>query len=562
MRFIKAFAGDCILRARNFRRSEDGSMIVLFLFFIFLMMPLVGITVILNRVELLRVQMQNTMDRAVLAAADIDQPLPPSEVVMDYFAKAGLDGFVNPDDIVVTPSDSLLAQRIGRNVSVCGRGVITSNITDIESGKRADGGVWVNYARNFHDFAFNTCASAEEVRTDVEVILVLDVSGSMEGTKLRNLKTAAKDFVDAVIQDETSEGLISVGIVPYNGQVNAAPLLPHYNVTGGSALLNCVNFTSAQFTQAALPPATTTLTRSDYFDPWNSRKKAFEIVSSSNPGRDNRMPYCPDIASREIMAPTNDRTALKNHIDGFHAAGYTSIDIGMKWGTTMIDPSFRPVTQALVAGGKIPNQFRDRPFDYGVQRTAKFIVLMSDGENTDERYLNTPYRTGLSPFYRNNSDQITVYRDRKDSRGRDIAEDFCRYDGSGNRDSDCDWRTSAYSGSTQLTWPQVWEHYSINWISSNPARAAAVTVSNVAGALRRDNGTDDDKDSRTEKICNAAKSHGTTVFTIAFQAPAAGQAALSNCATSSGHYFNVSGLDISEAFQTIARRISELRLTM
>lgn len=547
----------CVDRSlRAFRRSEDGSMIVLFLFFIMIMMPLVGITVVMNRVELLRVQMQNTMDRAVLAAADIDQTLIPSDVVMDYFTKAGLDQFVDAADIIVTPSDSVLAARIGRNVSVCGRGVITSNITDLKSGRRADGSVWANYAQNFHDFAFNTCSAAEEVKTDIEVILVLDVSGSMEGnSKLTNLKTAAKEFVETVITDETGEGMVSIGIVPYNGQVNAAPILPYYTVVGGSSLVNCVNFTSTQFSEAALPPATTTLTRSDYFDPWNSTKTPFPTTAS----RDAKMPYCPNVATREIMLPTNDVSDLQDHIDGFHAAGYTSLDIGMKWGATLMDPSFRPVMGQLATAGVVPSQFSERPFDYGVQRTAKFIVLMSDGQNTDERFLNSTYGSGMSPFYVNASNQLTVYRNRSST-----TSDWCRYDGSGGNSSDCSWQTTAYSGSTQLTWKQVWERHSINWVTNNPYRAAFVATSPNVGGLSGVAGTTypATKDTRTSSICDATKTAGVTVFTIGFEAPEAGNAALLDCATSPGHFFDVDGLEISEAFQTIARKISELRLTM
>lgn len=539
------FADQSVAR---FRRSEDGSMIVLFLFFIMVMMPLVGITVILNRVELLRVQMQNTMDRAVLAAADIDQTLPPSDVVMDYLTKAGLDGFVDPDDIQVTPEDSVLAARIGRSVSVCGRGVIRSNITDLETGTRSDGGMWVNYARNFHDFAFTTCSGAEETKTDIEVILVLDVSGSMEGNnKLTNLQAAAKEFVDTVITDETSDGKISIGIVPYNGQVNAAPLLPYLTVSGGSPLLNCINFSAAQFGESAIS-TTTSLTRADYFDPWNRAQSPFPSSAS----RDAKMPYCPNISSREIVPPTNNRTVLKNHIDAFHAAGYTSLENGMKWGTALIDPAFRPVIAQLATAGTVPSQFSDRPFDFGVPRTAKFIVLMSDGQNTTEWRLGSGYRSGDSPIYRDASGKLSIYHD-----SRSGSNKYYQYDNG-------TWASAPYAGSTQLTWPEVWQDHSVYWVArylyddplgwNNSQRNAF--INDVAP------GSTAGKDTHTSEICGAAKAEGVTVFTIGFEAPAAGNAALLDCATSPAHFFDVQGLEISEAFRTIARKISELRLTI
>ena len=46
------------------------------------------------------------------------------------------------------------------------------------------------------------------------------MSGSMAGTKLSNLKKAAIDFVETVTEGD-EEHHVSVGIVPYNAQVNA-----------------------------------------------------------------------------------------------------------------------------------------------------------------------------------------------------------------------------------------------------------------------------------------------------------------------------------------------------
>ena len=44
-----------------------------------------------------RTRVQNTLDRAILAASDLDQPLPADEVVDDYFRKA-LEVFVEIAD--------------------------------------------------------------------------------------------------------------------------------------------------------------------------------------------------------------------------------------------------------------------------------------------------------------------------------------------------------------------------------------------------------------------------------------------------------------------------------
>lgn len=68
-------------------------------------------------------------------------------------------------------------------------------------------------------------------------------------------------------------------------------------------------------------------------------------------------------------------------------------------------------------------------------------------------------------------------------------------------------------------------------------------------------------DARLSTICGAARDADITVFAIGFEAPDEGQAAMRDCASSPAHYFPVEGLEISDAFQAIARTINQLRLT-
>ncbi|MDP4989686.1 MAG: hypothetical protein NWQ37_00535, partial [Marivita lacus] len=71
----------------------------------------------------------------------------------------------------------------------------------------------------------------------------------------------------------------------------------------------------------------------------------------------------------------------------------------------------------------------------------------------------------------------------------------------------------------------------------------------------------DDADDRLSDICSQAREADVTIFAIGFEAPAQGQAAMRDCASSPAHYFPVDGLEISDAFKAIARTINQLRLT-
>ena len=80
---------------KRFRQDEDGVM-VMFAVYVFLMMLIVGgIGIDVMRFERDRTRVQYTLDRAVLAAADLDQQLNPQSVVEDYFAKANLSEYLS-----------------------------------------------------------------------------------------------------------------------------------------------------------------------------------------------------------------------------------------------------------------------------------------------------------------------------------------------------------------------------------------------------------------------------------------------------------------------------------
>lgn len=68
-----------------------------------------------------------------------------------------------------------------------------------------------------------TISVSNEVKRNansLEIALVLDITGSMSGSKITDLKTAAKDLVDTVVWDDQSQYYSKVAIVPYSNGVN------------------------------------------------------------------------------------------------------------------------------------------------------------------------------------------------------------------------------------------------------------------------------------------------------------------------------------------------------
>ncbi|RZJ45520.1 MAG: pilus assembly protein [Brevundimonas sp.] len=77
---------------------------------------------------------------------------------------------------------------------------------------------------------------------NVEVSLVLDVTGSMDGDRISALRDAAKDLVDLVVQDVQSPYYSKVALIPYSNSVN--PGSSYLNTVRG-AVVGSTNISGA-----------------------------------------------------------------------------------------------------------------------------------------------------------------------------------------------------------------------------------------------------------------------------------------------------------------------------
>jgi Flp pilus assembly protein TadG len=220
-------------RLRAFRHDESGVMAPLVLILFVLMILVGGIAVDVARYETRRVEIQNTLDRATLAAASMTQALAPVTVVNDWFTKADL----NTELGAVTVTTGMNFKNVRAEADVTSKNYFMSMLE-------------IDYLQGVDS------SQAEQRVTNVEIALVLDVSGSMYNqiSRITNLKTAAKDFIDTVLDSDT-ENKISIAIVPYNGQVNLGPTLAaKFNVSYPHSYPNsyCIDLPTSTFANTTL----------------------------------------------------------------------------------------------------------------------------------------------------------------------------------------------------------------------------------------------------------------------------------------------------------------------
>ncbi|EEW24542.1 pilus assembly protein TadG-related protein [Rhodobacter ferrooxidans] len=501
---------------QKFRRVEEGALYPFGLTLLTLMLMMGGMALDLMRHEQKRTTLQQTLDRSTLAAASLQQSLDPESVVRDYFAKANMTQYLSG----VTVDEGM-------------------NYREVNALAAADTNPFFMQMVGIDSFDAKAASTAEQRISNVEVSMVLDISGSMaSNSRLTRLRPAAKEFIDTVING-SDPGRVSISVVPYNAQVNlGAGMMSQFNVNALHSTSYCVELPNSVFGSTGLSQATS-FVHNGHFDPWGTG-------NSSNYN-------CPPTANVAVTPMSGDAAYLKGRVDLLASMGYTSIDVGVKWGTLLLDPSAQPLINGLVGLGQVDEDFTDRPLDPDEANVLKVLVVMSDGENTEEYKLTAPYRSGPSAIYKKTSNsKLTLYSDRAST-----TSDYYWF-------SDSKWHTTidgGTTGSVQMTWPEVWAKWSVRYVAKDIYTKALGGSENSWFETFTDEISYGQKDVRLQQICDAAKDSGIVIFSIGFEAPENGRNQLRDCASQPSNYFNATGVQITTAFRAIATQLSHLRLT-
>ena len=525
----------------RFARETDGNMSVVAIMGAMMMMVYGGVGIDMINAEVERARLQGTLDRAVLAAADLEQQLEPEAIVQDYLTKMGLEDTLSNVTITV---DSGLNYRTVRAEA---QRVFPANFLKM---------VGVD------NLQATGLSAAEERISNIEISMILDISGSMGANdKIANLRTAATEFVETVVDDENS-GLTTISIVPYNATVNlGSSLSQHYSLTDEHDMSRCVIFDDYAFWSKGISP-NESLQRLAHFDPYSMDEHSVVTPDS----------WCPTDDYGAIMAHSDDTDALVAHIAGLSAGGNTAIDLGMKWGVALLDPSARPVVDGLISDSLAPAEASGRPAEYLAPDALKIAVVMTDGMNTTQYNLAPEFASGNSDIWIDDRGDNDPTNDRFSHRVRNqngTSNDVYYWDRNRNGSWNERYRNQPDGGwsARRMTNAEVFGRwgtrafgqkffrtpYYDGWVSYSDYYNAYYSYVPIVDGSQADD--------RLSVICEQARDAAITVFAIGFEAPDEGQAAMRDCASSPAHYFPVEGLEISEAFRAIARTINQLRLT-
>ena len=323
--------------ARNFAKAEDGTIAMIFALTVFICLMTTGLAVDFGRGMHANTKIAAAADAAALAAAKAMRDAGASDaeataIAQHYFdenMKGGASGYSKINSLRVT------IDRRSNTVTI-----------DVD----AEVPTVFGQLAGVQKISLPKASVALYDSRDIEMGLQLDVTGSMRGRKLAELKDAVagrNGLLDIMLPSGGSTNTVRIGFAPYASGVNAGPYA--MAVSDRRATDGCVYERHNIRDQASEAPA---------LGPDLSFRAKSEVARGAG--------ACPTDA--KIQAMTSDARLLRDTINSWNVSTSTAGHLGTAWAWYLISPEWSAIW---------PNAARPAP--YNDPRTMKVAILMTDG---------------------------------------------------------------------------------------------------------------------------------------------------------------------------------------
>ncbi len=209
----------------------------------------------------------------------------------------------------------------------------------------------------------------------LEVSLILDVSSSMGGPWLDNMKAAARDLVDILVWENNAGHSSRAALVPFADSIMVDPeLYARARLHGPER----VEFPLGVGVSIPWLRAGNCL----------AERGGADAFSDAAPDREDRRfvavyPLSGRCRPQQPLVPlTSDKAALRAAIDGLTPGGGTAVHAGIAWAWYTLSPSWSGTFPA----GSAPDSYQrlNQRSAEGVPALRKVAILVTDGESTIE----------------------------------------------------------------------------------------------------------------------------------------------------------------------------------
>jgi Flp pilus assembly protein TadG len=390
--------------AKRLQRDRGGNVAMMFVFMAFPLCGVIGLAVDMGRVYHVAMHTQGALDSAALAAGRVAQLEKTDMVTKASKSASAYYDQAKPADVVITKIDfspnaantefTVTATSWVRTPFLAVLKFVASQAPPNDAPAACAGNYFgcVKLVSKATAQICLNCDSESEGGRSVEISLMLDVTGSMEGQQILDLKAAAKDLVDMVIWDDQSKYKSRVALAPFAPAVNVGKYFTQ--ITGksdredndGNAKKN-IHYPSNCIKGDGTPKNSCKNDDDTYNKPEHIAKYATCVVERTganqytDAGPTGAGTYLPtwNVAANsmatsctpaaQIVPLTKDRKVLKDTIDTFAASGTTAGQLGTAFAWYLLSPNWNAVWPA-----------DSQATPYGTPKVDKIAILMTDGE--------------------------------------------------------------------------------------------------------------------------------------------------------------------------------------
>jgi Flp pilus assembly protein TadG len=326
----------------------------------------VGAAVDYGHAQMVQTKLADTLDAAGLAAGATLSSKTPATVAQNYFKVNFPQGYLNATVSPLTVTQNAQQTKLTLTASA----TVPSTFMGLVGIKD-----------------MKVTASTEITRKagGLELILVMDNTGSMEGQKLASLKSAATELVNILFGDDAVKEKVWIGLVPFSQAVNIGTNHASWLNTAYTQSLDWGTTSWAGCTDARTggkditdDPPSSQLFKAYYwpthasYNNWKTVSSKGKVTYAKGLGPDlGPNKYC----SQPVSVMSNVKSTILAGINSMQARGNTHINLGAVWGWRMLSPQWKGLWGGTMNANNLP-------LDYNTPNMTKVMVLLSDGDNT------------------------------------------------------------------------------------------------------------------------------------------------------------------------------------
>jgi Flp pilus assembly protein TadG len=342
---------------KRLSERREGAVLPIFAVMVIMIVVLAGAAFDISRTVNAREKLSYALDAAALSvAADLSTTTMSDAQITKALAdsfKANLDGSEFLDEAIANIAFTVDPKK----------GIVTVSSKATLNNYFIDMGGYMRKTLGPETFEFGTSSQVSYSRYDVELALVVDVTGSMSGD-MTTLRDASEALVDILIPEGTDEkdSKVRISLVPYSQGVNLGSYADKvkgkaFGYSDGSV---CVTERQDYDDGSKKYEVRYTDDAYDYYTKTSAAPKGTFYGGGSN--------RCSK--DSEMIPLTSDRSALVDAIGDLEASGGTAGQTGVVWGWNSLSPNYAALWPV-----------ESEPAAYDNDLVLKFAVIMTDGDN-------------------------------------------------------------------------------------------------------------------------------------------------------------------------------------